>query len=77
MNKISTSIAAALDHHATELMLLVFSVLFLIAYWKTRDQLIGTVLVALVSAAIAISQKRATATTNVEQADNVKIDGKE
>lgn len=63
------AIISMFNHHASELILLTYSIPFLIGYWKTRDQLIGTLAVALVSGAIAIITKRGTQTTveNVEQ----------
>ena len=69
MNTISTAIAKAIDAHATELILLVAAVPFLIAYWRTRDQMIGTMLGGIIGGLLTICTKRAT--TNVE---NVTVD---
>jgi len=75
MNTISASIAKAIDAHATELILLTYSIPFVAAYWYTRDQLIGTVLTGLIGGVLAISQKRAASTTNVENVEKVTVEG--
>lgn len=74
MNRITEAVAAALNHHSTELILLVFTIPFLIGYWKTRDQLIGGVMVTLIGAAVGVVTKRAMAQTNVEKADTVNVE---
>lgn len=72
MKTISIAIAKAVDAHMTEIMLCLLAMPFLAVYWKTRDQLIGTVLGGLVGGLLAICQKRVGSTTNVANVENVE-----
>lgn len=74
MNRLTDAITAAFAHHSTELILLTFTIPFLIGYWKTRDQLIGGVMVTLIGAAVGVATKRAMAQTNVEKANTVNVE---
>lgn len=75
MKPISNAIARAIDHHATELILFFLSVPFLIAYWLTRDQTIGTLLSGIVGGLLTICTKRAVSATNVENVEKVTVEG--
>lgn len=74
MSRLAEAIAASVNHHSTELILLTFTIPFLIGYWRTRDQLIGGVMVTLIGAAVGVATKRARAQTNVEKAETVNVD---
>lgn len=73
MNRLSNALARAIDRHASELILLIISIPFLIGYWKTRDQLIGTLTIMLVSGAIALMKKQSAQTTNVGNIEKATV----
>lgn len=71
MTRLTHSLAKAVDRHASELILLAISIPYMIGYWKTRDQLLGTLTIMLVSGAIALMKKQNAQTTNVENIETV------
>jgi hypothetical protein len=69
MASISNSIARAVDNHATEMILCALAMPFLGVWVYKPSDLLGSILVGLVGGILAISRKRSTGTTSIENVE--------